>query len=480
MNIKLEKIKEIVENRKKDYENLANFLWENPETGLEEYKSSSEIINLLSSNGFSVEKNIDQIETAFIASYGSGKPVIGLSCEYDALPGLSQDNRETTRKPLIENGPGHGCGHNLLGSGVVGAALVIKDYVTENNIDCTIKLIGTPSEERDACKAFLGRDGYFDDLDFALTWHPAAYNGIWDGGSLANTIVIFNFKGTPSHAAAAPELGRSALDSAELMNIGVNYLREHINSDARVHYAYLDAGGKAPNVVQPKASLYYFIRSPKIKDSEAIYKRIVNIAKGAALMMDTELDIDLQVMFADYLPNRIISNVLYESIKEYGLPKFTEEEKLLAKKYFDSLDEEARDNGIKKLKKIFKDKSFKEISENYLIEDIKTYNMEMGETQSISSDVGELSHYTPTGQMFLTTASIGTPLHSWQMTAQANTSIGYKGLETAVGSLALSALKLILQPELIEKAKEELKEEIGDYSSPLPKEIKLRNPKLVK
>src|SRR5699024_6998839 len=174
--------------------------------------------------GFSIEENVADIETALIASWGKGKPVIGFSCEYDALPGLSQVDGKAEKWPIEGQDAGHGCGHNLLGSGAVGAALITKEYMKKHDIEGTIKLIGAPSEERDAAKAFMGRDGYFDDLDFALTWHPESFNGIWDGGSLANTVAVYNFKGTTSHAAAAPHLGRSALDSAEIMNVGVNYL----------------------------------------------------------------------------------------------------------------------------------------------------------------------------------------------------------------------------------------------------------------
>ncbi|MDO5725248.1 MAG: amidohydrolase [Tissierellia bacterium] len=474
----LDQIKEIVKEKQPIFEDIANFLWQNPETGLVEYKSSKKIIEVMRENGFEVEESVDDIETAFIASKGSGKPIIGISCEYDALPGLSQDSEKTEKCAIEGQNAGHGCGHNLLGSGAVGAALVVAEYLDRNNLEGTVKLLGTPSEERDACKAFMGRDGYFDDLDFALTWHPESFNGIWDGGSLANTIAVYNFKGRSAHAAAAPHLGRSALDSAELMNVGVNYLREHVVDDARIHYSYLDVGGRAPNVVQSTASVYYFIRSAKIEDSTEIYERINNIAKGAAMMMGTTVDIDLKVAIADYLPNLTLSQVLYESIQEFGLPDFDNEDFELAKKFYDSLEEGTKNSGKNRMYKHFEKEEADEMIEKRLATGLNKFTGDYGEGQVISSDVGELSHYTPTAQMFLAAAAIGTPLHSWQMTAQANTSIGKKALYSAVGALALTAVKVLHSPEIIEKAKKELHDAIGDYKSPIPKDVKLRDPKV--
>ncbi|SHH65236.1 aminobenzoyl-glutamate utilization protein B [Anaerosphaera aminiphila DSM 21120] len=478
MNNLVSEIKKLVELNKDKYEELADFLWNNPEIGLLEYKSSDKIKSILSEAGFNIEDKVGGIDTAFFASYGSGKPVVGLSCEYDALPGLSQRSDTYEKCPVEEGAAGHACGHNLLGSGVVGTALVLKDYMDKYNLKGTIKLLGTPSEERDACKTFLGRDGYFDDLDFALTWHPESANRIWGGGSLANTIAVFNFKGKSSHAAAAPHLGRSALDAVELMNVGVNYLREHIIPEARVHYAYLDVGGNAPNVVQPTASIYYFMRSPKIEDSTEIYKRIIDIAKGAALMTQTQVEVDLKAAIADYLPNRTLSKVLYESILEYGVAEFDEEDFEIASNYFKTFDDETRNAGIKNTEKFFGKEKAAEMLNKGLTTEMRPYSGEFEEIEVITSDVGELSHYTPTAQMFMATSAIGTPLHSWQMAAQANTSIAKKGLDATVGALALTAIKAMQDPDTIKKAQEELFSEVGKYKTPLPDEVKLRNPKV--
>lgn len=473
-------IKKLAEKNRFIYEELSDYLWDNPEVGLEEYKSSEKIIKILKEKNFSIEKNICGMETAFIATKGKGKPIIGISCEYDALPGLSQDPHEIYPKAIEGQNAGHGCGHNLLGSGTIGAALVIAEYLEKFNLEGTIKIFGSPSEERDAAKVFFGRDGIYSNVDFALTWHPASYNAIWDGGSLANTIVVYKFKGVSSHAAAAPELGRSALDSAELMNIGVNYLREHVVSDARIHYAYLDSGNKAPNVVPSTAALYYFIRSNKIKDSNEIYHRINNIAKGAALMCGTEVEIDFKISIADFVPNMEISKVLYQSIKEFGTPKFDENDIKIAKKYYYSLDEDSRNNGVELLKEQLGNEMAQKMINQYLDSEIVPFNGKYGKAQVITSDVGELSHYVPTAQMFMTTAAIGTPLHSWQMCAQARTSIAKKGLFATVGALATTAVFLVKNPSIIEKAKKEFKKIVTEYETTVSKEIKPRNPKLEK
>lgn len=473
-------IKRIAEENRDIFENLADYLWDNPELGLEEYKSSEAIIEIMKKNGFSIKSGISGMKTAFVATKGSGKPVIGISCEYDALPGLSQVACNPKKEEVKEKNIGHGCGHNLLGSGAVGAALVVAEYLERYNLSGTIKLFGSPSEERDGAKVFLGRDGIYNGVDFAVTWHPAFYNAIWDGGSLANIIVVYTFKGVSSHAAAAPELGRSALDSAELMNVGVNYLREHIVSNARVHYSYLDTGGKAPNVVQSTASLCYFIRSNKIKDAQEIYQRVNNVAKGAALMCGTEVEIDFKIAIADFVPNMVISKVLYDSIKEFGLPKFTEGDMKLAKNFYDSLSEEAQDSGKHLLIQQLGNKIANEVISKGLDTEMAPFDGKYGLPQVITSDVGDMSHYIPTAQMFIATAAIGTPLHSWQMCAQAKSKIAKKGLFAAVGGLSTAILTMIKNPELIEKANKEFQETVGKYETIVTDEIKPRNPEIEK
>ena len=288
MNNKQNIIDYLEQNQEK-FAKISDKIWNNPEIRFELRESADALINALANEGFEIERNIAEMEDAFIATYGSGSPVIGFLGEYDALSNLSQIADSVEKKPIEEGACGHGCGHHALGTGSMAAALAVKQYMLDNNIKGTVKFFGCPAEESGSGKAFMARAGVFKGVDSMITWHPWTENEIWGTSSLANFQIYFNFKGKSSHAAASPHQGRSALDAAELMNVGVNYLREHIIQEARVHYAYLDAGGKSPNVVQPASSLLYFIRAPKSQQVKEIYDRIVKIAQGAALMTETEL-----------------------------------------------------------------------------------------------------------------------------------------------------------------------------------------------
>jgi aminobenzoyl-glutamate utilization protein B len=269
---------------------IANQVWENAETSLQEYKSSKLIANELEKEGFAVKRGVADMPTAFVATYGSGKPVIGILGEYDALPGLSQ--RPVPKKETLkEAAPGHGCGHNLLGTGAAGAAMAAKDVMDRSRVPGTIRYFGCPAEETLVGKVFMVKAGLFNDVDAALTWHPWCANTVWLDSTLAMNSVKFKFHGVAAHAAASPEAGRSALDAVELMNVGINYLREHIVQDARIHYI-ITHGGEAPNIVPDFAEVWCYIRAPKWSDVEAVYNRICNIAKGAALMTGTKEDIE--------------------------------------------------------------------------------------------------------------------------------------------------------------------------------------------
>ena len=474
----VDNVKKVLDDNFDKFSDLADFIWEHPEVGLIEYDSSKKLMEFLKSEGFEIENPISGMETAFKASFGSGGPVIGFSVEYDALPGLSQKKGQATKEEVVSGGAGHDCGHNLLGVGALSAAVVLKDLIEEEKLDATVKVIGAPSEERDGAKTFIGRDGYFDDIDIMLTWHPESKNAIWNGGSLANIIVTYNFKGTSSHAAAAPHLGRSALDACELMNVGVNYLREHVVDSARIHYAYLDVGGNAPNVVQSHATLYYFIRASKIDDALNIYERINDIAKGAAQMAGVEVDINLKGALADYSPNLYLSGILYDSIKEFGTPKFDDDDFKLAKELYETLDDNTKKAAKDNMIYLYGDKVAKEEIEKALATELAPYDGNYGKMEVISSDVGELSHYVPTAQMFLAAAPVGTPLHTWQMCSSAGSEIGKKTLYSAIGSLATCGLKAIEEPEIIEKAREEFDQVIGKYEAPIPDDLKIRDPKV--
>lgn len=242
---------------------LSDAIWDHPQVKYQETFAAGLLSDFLREEGFTVETGVAGIPTAFCASYGSGAPVIGLLAEYDALEGMSQAAEATTRQPVVNGAPGHGCGHNLLGVGAVGAALAVRDYL-KGGAKGTVKLFGCPAEEGGSGKTFMAREGVFDGTDIALTWHPGDTNDVACGSNLANCQVLYRFHGKAAHAAICPELGRSALDAVELLNVGVQFLREHMPSDCRVHYAITNAGGASPNVVQAEAEVMYLMRAPQL------------------------------------------------------------------------------------------------------------------------------------------------------------------------------------------------------------------------
>lgn len=453
-------------------EEINRRIWDYAELGLQEHKSVELFSKLLEQEGFKVKKNIAGMPTAFEASFGNGKPIVGIMAEYDALPNLSQEAGSTTHIPVVENSSGHGCGHNSLGAASFGAALAVKDYMVDNNLNGTIKLFGCPSEEKDNGKTFMARDGYFDDLNAAFTWHPGDKNGTWGLSSLANVSVVFHFKGKTAHAAAAPHLGRSALDSAEIMSIGVNYLREHVIPEARIHYAYLDVGGNAPNVVQGTASVHYYIRAPKVYQVLEIYERIKDIAKGAALICGTESSYELYTGLSDYMPNKVLTKVLHESMVEFGPPEFDENDFKLAREFFNTLSKGEQDNAKKYLVDNYSKERGESILEKPLHTEIAPFEI-LPIAVPGSTDVGDLSYVAPTAQLTMSTTALGTSPHTWQMTAQGNTSIALKGVKAAAGAMALASIKIMENPEIAKEAKEELIAKTGGkYTCPIPKDLK--------
>ena len=314
------KVFEIITSKKTMLNNLADDIWEYAETAFAEFKSAEALAKTLEDEGFSVTREVADIPTAFSASFGSGKPIIGILGEFDALSNLSQVANTTEKTPLIQGKAGHGCGHHLLGVGSLAAAIAVKEYLTQTGKSGTVIYYGCPGEEGGSGKAFMARDGVFDELDVAFCWHPSDANGIMAGSSLANIQVSYKFKGIAAHAAACPHLGRSALDAVELMNVGVNFLREHIIPEARVHYAITNTGGYSPNVVQPEAEVLYLIRAPKNQGAQEIYERVNKIAKGAALMTETELEIDFVKACSNLVPNTTLEKVLHKNMQELAYP----------------------------------------------------------------------------------------------------------------------------------------------------------------
>ena len=464
-------IKKLVDAKKEAFLHAGDLVWEYAEIGFKEFQSAKALTDVLKAEGFAVEEGVAGIPTAFVASWGEGKPIIGLLGEYDALPALKHAAGDPVESSEIVNENGHGCGHNLLGAGALGAAVAVKDYMQAHGLKGTIRYYGCPGEEFGSGKMFMARAGLFDDLDAAFTWHGGAYNAITADHSLANLCAYFKFKGRTSHAAGSPHLGRSALDACELMNVGCNYLREHILPDERIHYAYTDVGGSAPNVVQDHACVFYYVRSPRLYQVLDLYERVKDVARGAALMTGTQLEIVLNDGLCDYVPNNTLSKLLYESFCEAGGPKFSEEEKALAAEFAKTFDPAAVADKARTLAAHFGPEVAEKYKDQILVEDIFPYHAS-DMISSGSTDVGDVSYCAPTAQMNVSTWALCTTGHTWQVTAQSGSDIGRTGTVKAAEVLALASIKAMQNPELLGKAKEEWKKTTGGkYVCPVTDDV---------
>lgn len=451
---------------------LEEDIWQYAELNFREYKSAEALAMALAEEGFTVKRNICGMKTAFLAEYNTGGPVIALLGEYDALSGLSQQASKAEKQPNSGCENGHGCGHNMLGAGSFAAAVAVKNYIKANNINATVRYYGCPAEEDGGGKTHIAKAGLFDDVDAAFTWHPAVANYVIASGSLAVTGVLYSFKGVSAHAAANPFAGRSALDAAELMSVGCNYLREHIIPEARLHYAYRDVGGLAPNVVQPSACVHYYIRAPHVKQMLEIKKRVDDVAKGAALMTGTTLEITVVDGVSDYIPNKTLSQLLADCMLQVGAPEFNENDYELAQKFANTINSKEREENLSREcesihceKKYFQDK--------VLDDKIAPLNYNPKCAEPGSTDVGDTSYTCPTAQCNYACVALGTGGHSWQMTAQSNSSIGHKGTMKAAQAMALAAATAILKPDILQKAKEDYKKDVPDgYSCPMPDGVK--------
>lgn len=429
-----------------EVEEVSLRVWNNPETSGNEKESSYMYKNILKSYGFKI-KEIEGMENAFIGEYGSGSPVIAVLGEYDALPGLSQ-SLDVKYNPVEANGPGHGCGHNLLGSAALGSVLAVKKYLQESEKSGTIRFYGCPEEETLVGKVKMIKAGAFDGCDLALSWHPMNANTALNKGFLSNNSIKFKFNGISAHAAQSPESGRSALDAVELMNVGANYLREHVIDSARIHYTITNSGG-APNIVPKEAESWYYVRAPHRKDVEEITERLFKIAKGAAMM--TETTVEHQVLGGCYemLPNNVLFDLTYRNMTEIGIPTYTEEELQFAKSIQESLDPNMVESEIKKF--MSSDSNEKMYIHQEIVDKENTNSVVVAG----SSDSGDVSWIMPMN-LFLTAAwPLGVPAHSWQATSSSGSSIGMKGMLYAAKIFSGMMYDLLNDSELVEEAKAE-------------------------
>ncbi len=435
---------------------LSDQIWEYAELSLLEYKSTAAYVRILKEQGFTVEENLCGIPTAFQGSFGSGSPVIGILGEYDALSGLSQEAGIAEKKPLIAGGCGQGCGHNLLGAGSLGAAIAIKEAIEAGQLSGTVVFYGCPGEEGCAGKAFMARDGQFRDLDAALTWHPGDTNEVTVGSNAACIQVEYSFQGVAAHAAGDPWNGRSALDAAELMNVGVNFLREHMKPKESVHYSFSDAGGISPNVVQPTAKLVYMVRSDTVRHAKALLARVDNIAKGAALMTDTTVSMRQIDGTANTLSNTVLEQLLQENLLAAPLPCYSREDMALAKAlkatFVDAGLPGTLTEDVPSLKKLVMEKTQGGTAP---INDFVFPYYPSNAFSPGSTDVGDVSWLTPTAQITTVTWPSGSPGHSWQNVACGKSGIAHKGMLLAAKVLAAACADLMEKPDILAKAREE-------------------------
>lgn len=445
---------------------LANAVWAVPELNFAETQSCALHSQALHEAGFHVTPGVAGLSTALLGEAGSEGPVVAFLGEYDALPGLSQQADATTHQPLPGNGNGHGCGHNLLGAASLLAAAALKDWLAETGLSGRVRYYGCPAEEGGAGKGIMARAGAFTGVDTAITWHPGSFAMVFPPASLASQRVDFTFTGRSAHAAAAPHLGRSALDAAELMNIGVNYLREHMSPTARVHYAYLDAGGDAPNVVQARAVVAYSIRAVDLSEMLALAERVRLIAEGAAMMTETAVKCTVVSGMANLLGNQPLEEAMQIQFERLGPPPFTATERAFAASIRATLDAQQIDA-------VFRALNLPVRPDMAVCDTVVPYVPNRGRSMMGSTDVGDVSWIVPTVQALGATSAVGTPLHSWQMTAQGCSTLAHIGMVHVAKAMAATGAALLHDATLLERVRSAHVSQIAKqpYISPMSVDI---------
>jgi len=429
--------------------NISDALWENPEISFHEYEATKLITDVLEQEGFTVIRGVAGMPTAFTATYGSGSPKLGILAEYDALSGMSQVGCITEKKSIPGLDAGHGCGHNLFAGGSVAAAFAVKAYI-EATGKGSVTLFGCPAEEGGGGKVFMARDGIFDGIEAVVSWHPEAMNMVRTRPALANIKVNYTFEGIAAHAGAAPHLGRSALDAVELMNVGCNFLREHMELTSRVHYAILDAGGTAPNQVQSHAVVQYLIRAVDSASVRTLHERIDRIAQGAALMTDTTVTSRVTSAYSNLVTIPTLQATANETLHDIPVPEATEEELVFAK-------------ALQKTFQLTPEQAARPPYANVVLEPAPPV------AHGGSTDTADVSWVVPTVQLHIGSSVVGTPGHSWQSVANNRGTFAKKSMLFAGKVVAGTLMRLIDDPSLVEKATQEhFQKTGGSYVCPIP------------
>ena len=451
---------DFVSKNQKRFQELSDKVWSTPETCYSEQNSMSAHVDELIYHGFSVTKGIANIPTAVVGEYGTDGPIIAFLGEYDALAGLSQKADVFHQDPVKKGENGHGCGHNLLGSASMQAAVALKEWLKDSNLPGVVRYYGCPAEEGGAAKTFMVRDKIFKDVDVAITWHPGCLPGIVKGSSLANCRVDFTFEGRASHAAVSPHLGRSALDAIELMNVGVNYMREHMPDKARIHYALIDGGGISPNVVQAKAQVRYVVRDETTPKMMELLERVKEIAKGAALMTQTKVKTKILAGVSNLVYNETLGNIMQGNLDQLGAPEFSKEDHLYAKKYQDTLTR-------KDIESAYSHAGIELVEGQVLAETVVSGDVKPVDMGG-STDVADVSWVVPTVSLWGANYAIGTPFHSWQMTAQGKSSIAIKGMTHAAMVMAATGSDLMSNKTILDDAWSEHRKKVEKEGYMLP------------
>lgn len=465
---------EWIEAHRQDFIDMADRIWEFAEISHREFKSARLQAEYLENQGFQVNWETGGLKTAFIAEWGTGNPVIGFIGEYDALEGLSQ-KRQATQEPVQPGAPGHGCGHNLLGTGALASAVAVRYWLESSSTSGTVRYYGCPAEENTYGKTFMARAGVFDDLDCAFNFHPSYMNMPSKASAVGVNDIKFRFHGRTAHAGGAPHLGRSALDAVELMNVGVNYLREHVTEKVRMHYA-ITHGGDLPNVVPDEAEVWYFIRAHQRSELDDVTNRVRKIAEGAALMTETRVEEIFRSACSAVLNNHALADLQYEAMKVIGPVDFTEEEMAFAQTINNAYPADNLKAFYQRAKEMKLPDDLSESFSKYEGAPLLGINLpplDAGEVETGSTDVGDVSQITPLsmlGTACFTTASAG---HSWGITAASGVSIGHKGMLHAAKTMALAAMDCFSSPEILARVRQEFEQATRDqpYKSPLPEHV---------
>ncbi len=473
MQTKQDLIQWLDQNRA-DFFEMADRIWEYAEISHREFKSSKLQADYLEKQGFKIEWEVGGLQTAFTAEWGAGKPVIGFLGEYDALEGLSQ-KRLPVKEPIEAGEPGHGCGHNLLGTGCLASVAALKRWLEETGTSGTIRYYGCPAEENTYGKTFMARAGVFDDLDCAFNYHPGSINMASKSSAVGVNDIKFRFHGRTAHAGGSPHLGRSALDAVELMNVGVNYLREHVTSNVRMHYA-ITHGGDLPNVVPAEAEVWYFIRALKPQEMEEVTNRVRKIAEGAALMTETRVEEVFRSACSAVLSNHTLADLQYEAMQVVGDMEFTPEEIAYAEKINSGYPAENVENFFAMAKQMKASPEIARLVEQYHGAALIPFNLPPLDEERVetgSTDVGDVSQITPLSMLNTTCIPTGTSGHCWGTVASSGSSIGHKGMLHAAKIMAVAAMDCFSKPEIVQKAREEFEKATQDhpYKSPLPASV---------